>query len=126
MKLALEALGYHEVYHFFNSFSNVRDHNIWVPLLKAKYSGQEVNWRAQFDKIFGHCAAVSDTPAIFSAKELVEAHPEAKVILVEREIEVWLKSFDTIAKGFFYPGYALFATLDPKFTGRIHPRLRFG
>jgi hypothetical protein len=85
VKSALEILGYNEVYHYFNSFSNARNHNIWVPLLKVKYSGQKVDWRAQFDKAIGHCAAVSDTPAIFLAKELVKAYPEAKVLLVERD-----------------------------------------
>jgi hypothetical protein len=95
MKSALEILGYDKVYHYFNTFSNARDHDIWVPLLKAKYSGQKVNCRAQFDKVIGHCAAVS---------ELVEAYPEAKVILVEREIEAWLNKFDVVAKGFSIPG----------------------
>jgi hypothetical protein len=120
MKSALEIPGYNEVYHYFNSFSNARDHDIWVPLLKAKYSGQQVDWRAQFNKVIGHCAAVSDTPPIFLAKELVEAYPEAEVILVEREIEAWLKTFDVIAKGFFHPGNKIIATLDPKFMGRIY------
>lgn len=124
MKSALEILGYNEVYHYFSSFSNARDHEIWVPLLKAKYSGQKVDWRAQFDKVIGHCAAVSDTPSIFLAKELVKAYPEANVILVEREIKAWLKSFDVIAKGFFHPGNKIIATLDPKFTGRIYALIR--
>jgi hypothetical protein len=50
VKSALEILGYNEVYYYFDSFSNARDHDIWVPLLIAKYSGQKVDWRAQFDK----------------------------------------------------------------------------
>jgi CxxC motif-containing protein len=67
---------------------------------------------------------VSDSPAIFLAKELVEAYPEAKVLLVEREIKAWLKSFDVIAKGFFHPGNKIIATLDLKFTGRIYAPIR--
>jgi hypothetical protein len=54
------------------------------------------------------------------AKELVEA----KELLVEREIEAWLKSFDVIAKGFFNPGNKIIAILDPKFTGRIYAPVR--
>ena len=67
---------------------------------------------------------MSGTPAIFLAKELIEAYPEAKVILAEREIEAWLKSFDVIAKGFFHPGNKIIATLDPKFTSRIYAPIR--
>jgi hypothetical protein len=67
---------------------------------------------------------VSDTPAIFLAKELIEAYPETKVILVEREIEAWLKSYDVIAKGFFHPRNKIIATLNPKFTGRIYAPIR--
>ena len=121
MKMALEQLGYHEVYHFFNSLNNLQDHDMWIPLLKAKYSGKSetMDWRAEFDKLLGHCQAVSDTPAIFFAPELIAAYPDAKVILVERDIEAWCKSMEIVGNGSYNPFVKAFALLDPSFMGRL-------
>ncbi|PVH74649.1 hypothetical protein DL98DRAFT_603387 [Cadophora sp. DSE1049] len=114
-------LGYHEVYHFFNTLNNLQDHDMWIPLLKAKYSGKSgtINWRSEFDKLLGHCAAVSDTPAIFFAPELIAAYPDARVILVERDIDVWCKSMEIVSNGAYDPFVRAFALLDPSFMGRL-------
>ncbi|KAH7333090.1 P-loop containing nucleoside triphosphate hydrolase protein [Rhexocercosporidium sp. MPI-PUGE-AT-0058] len=121
MKMALEMLGYHEVYHFFNTFNNLQDHDMWIPLLKAKYSPRAptVDWRTEFDKLLGHCEAVSDTPAIFFAPELIAAYPDAKVILVERDVDAWCKSMEIVSSGVFNPFVRAFAILDPQFMGRL-------
>ena len=50
--------------------------------------------RAEFDALLGHCAAVTDMPCAAFWEELMVAYPEAKIILVERNIEDWYKSFD--------------------------------
>lgn len=48
---------------------------------------------ADFDNIFGHAEAVVDTPATFACAELIEAFPDAKVILnMRRDKDKWHKS----------------------------------
>jgi hypothetical protein len=49
--------------------------------------------RREFDRLLGQYEIASDVPAIYFAKGLIEAYPEAKVIIVEREIESWFNSF---------------------------------
>ncbi|KAF8859967.1 hypothetical protein BDZ45DRAFT_340272 [Acephala macrosclerotiorum] len=121
MKFALETLGYHEVYHFFNTFSNMRDHEMWVPLLHAKYHEpprSTSSWRSQFDMLLGHCMALCDSPSIFFVEELLAAYPNVKVILVQRDFDAWMKSFDLVIGGLFSPGNVIFSFLDPKWMGR--------
>ena len=61
--------------------------------LEAKFDGKgKLYGRKEFDKLLGHCQAVSDIPAILFAKELIEAYPEAKVILTYRNFDSWYKS----------------------------------
>jgi hypothetical protein len=60
----------------------MRECDMWVALLKAKINNEPRNWRAASDALLGHCAAVTAAPGVYSAKELVEGYPEAKVILV--------------------------------------------
>ncbi|KAI9155713.1 hypothetical protein HJFPF1_08302 [Paramyrothecium foliicola] len=49
--------------------------------------------RADWDRIFGDYDAVTDIAAVF-AEELIEAYPEAKVVIVERDVDKWFESFD--------------------------------
>jgi len=48
--------------------------------------------REDWDSIFGEYDAVTDVAAIF-ADQLVEAYPEAKVVIVQRDYEKWWASF---------------------------------
>lgn len=65
--------------------------------MDAKYLGQGRRFtRTEWDQLLGSYSAVSaDPPAVAFAEDLIAAYPEAKVILVEREIESWYRSFDT-------------------------------
>jgi hypothetical protein len=103
MKQALQTLGYNDVYHFDNILTNSRDADIWIELMDAKHSNEPRNWRAEFDALLGHCAAVGDIPCIFFARELLEVYPEAKVILVERDIEEWMQSLEEVINTSFHP-----------------------
>ena len=53
----------------------------------------------------------ADPPAIAFAEELVDVYPEAKVVLVERDIDSWYSSFNA----------AVINTMEPasKFSGRF-------
>lgn len=45
----------------------------------------------EFDKLLGHCQAVTDQPCCVFAEELIEAYPEAKVILTTRPEDDWFR-----------------------------------
>lgn len=80
-------------------FTNVSDCTIWNAALDAKFKnhGGAPFTRSQWDALLGDFSAVSsDPPAICFAEELVAAYPDAKIILVERDIEDWYRSFNTV------------------------------
>ncbi|KAH1340383.1 hypothetical protein KXV68_001027 [Aspergillus fumigatus] len=69
----------------------------WAKLARAKWNGKEDGEfrvsRAEFDALLGHCDAVVDTAASFFAAELVEAYPEALVILnTRKDMDAWHRS----------------------------------
>ncbi|KAJ7640988.1 hypothetical protein FB45DRAFT_1124288, partial [Roridomyces roridus] len=111
-------LGYNECYHMLHTFQNVQDFDMWMEALAAKYDGKGKFGRAEFDKLLGHCMAVTDAPCSLFAPELIDAYPEAKVILVERDVEAWYKSFSIIMGNTFVPVARVVAFLDPLWTGR--------
>ena len=123
MQAALRQLGYHETYHFFSLYSNIRDCEMWQAAFEAKYSppgSRKAFGRAEWDQLLGHCAAVCDVPAICFAPELIAAYPEAKVVLVGRDLGQWYRSFnDVVISNSFAPGSKLFAQLDRRFLGPI-------
>ena len=45
--------------------------------------------RPERDALLGHCQAVCDVPAVHFCDELIEAYPEAKVILTVRDFDKW-------------------------------------
>lgn len=74
-------------------FGNPRDNEMWSEALAAKFDGVGKPYgREEFDRLLGHCQGVSDIPAILFAKELIEAYPDAKVILTHRNFDTWFKS----------------------------------
>ena len=63
----------------------------------AKYLGKgKPIGRGEFDKVFGHLAAVTVSPANCFGPELIDACLDAKVILFERGFHASFKSFDRI------------------------------
>ncbi|MCJ1271065.1 hypothetical protein MMC22_010964, partial [Lobaria immixta] len=116
MQFALNLLGI-PCYHSMLMFSNTLDCKMWDEALDAKFFGKGKPFaRADWDQLLGNYSAVSDVPATAFAEELVEVYPKAKVILVERDIESWYKSFnETIIWDLYsWPMYFC-AKLDPFF-----------
>jgi hypothetical protein len=69
--------------------------------------------REEFDNQLGDYEVASDIPVIVFAPELIAAYPDAKVILVEREIEAWYASFDkTLIHQIFNPVVIFIVDLD--------------
>jgi hypothetical protein len=64
----------------------------WQDAFAAKYEGKGTFRRAEWDALLGHCQAVCDWPAIAFSKELIEAYPEAKVIITTRDVDTWHES----------------------------------
>ncbi|KAJ5881229.1 uncharacterized protein N7473_012282 [Penicillium subrubescens] len=60
------------------------------------YTGKPFT-RAEWDEAFGEYGAVTDI-ASFYAMSLLNAYPDAQVILVERDIDSWLKSVEQVFK----------------------------
>lgn len=44
--------------------------------------------------MLGHVSATTDTPANCFGPELIAAYPDAKIILIERDVDAWYKSFN--------------------------------
>lgn len=97
VKRALELLGHGRVYHGFN-LNKSTDGWTWSTLTERRYGnasgpiGQD-----EFDRILGDCGAVTDFPCYAFWSELMDAYPEAKVVLVERDnLDAWYRSFDQV------------------------------
>lgn len=99
---ALSILGYRDVYHsasISDNFDRVKGLGIAaddnIPCLPS-YTGK--TWtRKDWDAYFGPCEALTDVTPF--AEVMLEAYPEAKVILVRRDFDSWANSFvETLAK----------------------------
>ncbi|EME79156.1 glycoside hydrolase family 43 protein [Pseudocercospora fijiensis CIRAD86] len=120
MASAFKLLGYSNPYHFSSIFLNVRDCDIWIPALSAKFHRNEKIGRETFDQVLGHCSAVTDAPCIVFWEELIDAYPEAKILLVERDEEKWVKSCEGLTDGTFnFLLVYIFRFTDPFWLGKI-------
>ncbi|TQV91889.1 glycoside hydrolase family 43 protein [Cordyceps javanica] len=121
MREAYSILGYAQPYHFASIVENCKDADMWNEALRAKFNGIGKPYgRAEFDQLLGESAAVSDTPCCIFWAELIEAYPEAKVVLVDRDEERWLASVGGLIDGALNPfGQYVLRFTDPFWFGRI-------
>lgn len=119
MQKALSILGYPNPYHFSSLYANVKDCDMWMEAFRAKYYGRGTFGRSEFDRLLGHCGAVTDAPCMVFAEELIDAYPDAKVILVERDLESWHRSWCGLVEGAFQPFLKVLEITDPWWHGRI-------
>lgn len=84
-------LGYTHCYHYGAlMLENPRDAEMWNEAWDAKFEGKGNFGRKDWDQLLGHCQAVTDVPCCVFWKELLEAYPDAKVILTRRDTtEQW-------------------------------------
>ncbi|KAL4802483.1 hypothetical protein BDV18DRAFT_62122 [Aspergillus unguis] len=106
LRRALQILGYDHVYHGFDmSESHPMQWKQWALLGRRKFGiefpgstpklthkGAPNITREEFDEILGESEAVTDQPCAIFAGDLIEAYPEAKVILNYRDTESWYES----------------------------------
>jgi Sulfotransferase domain len=87
-KLALEQLGFEPCYHWVNVLADLDHVELWDRALDG-----EPAWE---DAFAGHVATV-DWPGGYFYRELMDAYPDAKVLLSVRDPQKWERSFrDTI------------------------------
>ena len=115
-KVALEMLGLAPCYHMVNVLADLDEARPWRRALDGEQPWQEV---------FDGFEATVDWPGSFFYKELIEAYPDAKVLLSVREADAWERSMRETIWGLFY-GDTLTRDLssarcrvDPKWHGYI-------
>ena len=84
LKVALEELGFGPCYHMTEVFENPEHADFW----RAAWRGEPVDW----DGVLGSYEAAVDWPACTFYAELMERHPDAKVLLSVRDPEKWYES----------------------------------
>ena len=90
LKVALERLGFGPCYHMFDIVGNEQRLGQWE---KIVCDAQRPDWDVVFD---GYTSAV-DGPCAIYYRQIVEAFPEAKVMLTVRDAERWYQStYDTL------------------------------
>lgn len=119
LKAALEELGFDPAYHLTEAFRHPEHVDSW----QAARRGKDVDWETFLS---GYEVAV-DWPACAFYWELMEAFPEAAVILTVRDPERWYESvrstiygINRISSGPARPAFALASLFAPGVTGVVH------
>jgi hypothetical protein len=111
-KLALEQLGFGPAYHWVNVLADLDQVELWNRALDGE---------APWEVFEGHASTV-DWPGGYFYRELMDAYPEAKVLLSVRDPQKWERSFrDTIVA--MCHGESLMRLLASA-RGEIDPRWR--
>jgi hypothetical protein len=84
LKVALEELGFGPCYHMVELFDNPAHLEPWA----AAAQGEPVDWK----QLLGSYQATVDWPACTFYEELMEAYPDAKVLLSVRDPKRWYES----------------------------------
>lgn len=95
---AFEILGYQGVHYGIQALSTPLEWQLFnracdafFPTLPT-YTGAPFT-RVDWDVLFGPYEAITDMGSFFDM-QLIDAHPEAKVILVERDVEEWYEGME--------------------------------
>ena len=92
-KVALEMLGLAPCYHMVNVLGDLDQAQLWRRAVDGEQPWQE---------IFDGFQSTVDWPGSYFYKELVEAYPDAKVLLSVRDAEAWERSMRDTIWGLFY------------------------
>ena len=92
-KIALETLGVGPCYHMVDVLGDLRRVQQWA---------DAVDGRASWSGIFDGYASTVDWPGSFFYRELVELHPDAKVLLSVRSGDAWARSMRETIVAFLY------------------------
>lgn len=84
LKVALETLGFGKCYHMEWVFNNTHHVKYWQELYETG--------KTDFDALFDGFQSTVDFPGHLNYKVFMEQYPDAKVILSERDPELWYES----------------------------------
>jgi hypothetical protein len=113
LKAALEELGLGPCYHMSETFQHP-DH---VPIWESAARGEHVDW----DRLFGGYRSTVDWPGAAFCEQLMQAYPEARVILTVRDPDRWYESARAtiygIGRAAAFPLFRLLAPAVPPIRG---------
>lgn len=112
--------------------ARTRDLAMWADAAEAKFTPDARPdltpfGRAEWDQLLGAFRATTDSPGCFFAVELMDAYPDAKVVLVERDLDKWFRSFSATVMTVQWPGAGLrclLALLHYQYGRLLDPYLR--
>ncbi|KXT00967.1 hypothetical protein AC578_8208 [Pseudocercospora eumusae] len=90
MSTALTNLLEAPIYHgyMYLLMRNTPPAKFWLKCIEAKYEGKgKIHGREEFDEGLGKFTSFTDLPSSFLWREPIDAYPEAKVVLVNRDYE---------------------------------------
>ena len=118
MQAALELLGCKPTYHGYTALYKLDHLPAWTAASEAKYhdNGNPFT-RQDWDRLLGDYGAVTDSPCICFAEDLINAYPEAKVVLVVRDVDSWYQSFEGFITEYYLPIHRALQFLDPQLIG---------
>ena len=125
LKSALETLGFGRVAHGFEWWLHHPNHSIlYCELLLLKLQNRipspKVLRERYFDRLLGDTDASTDVPTVWFATELLQAYPDAKIIITTRDANSWFKSANkTVFKFVQMPIFRLWQYLDTTSIGPL-------
>lgn len=97
---------------------------MWTEALQAKFEHEKPFGRAELDNLLGKWSATTDQPVSVLSEEVLSAYPEAKVILVERDVDRWYESFcTTVIDGNNNPFIPLASMIDRAYLGQMRAQM---
>ena len=115
-KVALEMLGFSPCYHMVNVLGDLDKAPRWREALEGN---------CHWDEIFDGFEATVDWPGAFFYRDLMEAYPDAKVLLSVRDGDAWERSMGETIWGLFFGDMMIrdlcsaWGRVDPKWAGYI-------
>ncbi|KAM0717984.1 hypothetical protein Q7P37_006316 [Cladosporium fusiforme] len=121
---ALNQLGYSTYHGFEACFDNANGSlDFWNAAIKAKIDGSPALPKKpeDFDQVLWRYDALTDTPCVLFAEELLAAYPDAQVILTERDVDSWVTSMQrSYYKVLNSRGMRVMRVLDGEFLGKYY------
>ncbi|THC87130.1 hypothetical protein EYZ11_013424 [Aspergillus tanneri] len=125
--VALKELGY-SCYHMAECSLDQKNDSLalWSRAIDAKFNenGRKFSG-ADFDQMLWRYNAVTDIPCILFAQELMDAFPEAQIILTTRHVDPWLASMQrTFYAILSWKRWGFLELIDQTYIGLYIPLLR--
>ncbi|CAH0043221.1 unnamed protein product [Clonostachys rhizophaga] len=137
LQQAFITLGYDYTYHGWDIlFGQLLYSDKWVNLARRKFKmctsdrsildGDCKITAADFDEALGHCTAVTDAAGSVFAAELIEAYPDAKVVLnIRRDEDAWYQSVCKMLVGEVSPVHYILSWFSTEAFWAWHVYWRF-